>query len=85
MSNGLTMDREQNTVKLNIGDRNDFDIVEFTNTAGLKVGLYKNGGTHCIGLGDLMVSQMEGHPFQGGLDRVYLRNHTASGIEAFPM
>ena len=38
-----------------------------------------------IKLNDLMVNQMEGHPLDGAMDRVYLRYHGVDGIEAFPM
>jgi cellobiose phosphorylase len=85
MGNGLTMNREANAINLNVGNRDDFSRIEFSNAAGMRVALYNNGGTHCVCLGDLMVSQLEGHPFQGGLDRLYLRRHNADGIEAFPL
>jgi CRISPR-associated protein Csx3 len=84
--NELTaVDREVKAMKLNIGDRTDFELVEFSNSAGLKVSLYENGGTHCICHDNLMVNQLEGHPFQGGLDRIYLRRHTVDGIKTLAM
>ncbi len=79
------MEQKMDVVKLNMGDRRDFDRIEFLNKAGLTFALYKNGGTRGIFLDGLMISQLEGHPFQGGLDRVYLRKHSAGGIEAFPI
>jgi len=77
--------RATKAIRLNMGDRNDFNLVSFSNAAGLELSLYRNGGTHTIRYGDLMINQLEGHPFQGGLDRVYLRRHTADGIEALPL
>ncbi len=85
MRNETTLDREVDAMKLNIGMRDGFDLVEYTNEAGLKFSLYKNGGTQCIGLDDLMVNQMEGHPFEGGMDRIYLRRHSETSVDAFSM
>ncbi len=85
MANGTVLDREEKAMKLNIGKRDDFDLVNYSNKAGLKIDFYRNGGTHCIELGDLMVNQLEGHPMEGGLDRVYLRRQGVDEIEAFPM
>lgn len=72
-------------MKLNIGTRPDFDLVEFENEAGLKASFYRNGTTHQIVLNDLMVNQLEGHPLDGAMDRVYLRNRTAGKGESFAM
>ena len=58
-------------VKLNMGDRRDFDRIEFSNEAGLAFALYKNGGTLGLFLNGLMINQLEGHPFHGGLDRAF--------------
>ena len=33
----------------------------------------------------MMVNQMEGHPLDGAMDRVYLRSHGENGIESFPL
>jgi CRISPR-associated protein Csx3 len=85
MANGILLDRKEKAMKLNIGKRDDFDLVNFSNKAGLKIDFYRNGGTHRIELDDLMVNQLEGHPMEGGLDRVYLRRHGVEGIEAFSM
>ncbi|VGO12604.1 1,2-beta-oligoglucan phosphorylase [Pontiella desulfatans] len=85
MTNATTLDRKEKAMKLNIGKRDDFDLVEYSNKAGLKIGFHRNGGTHCICLNDLMVSQLEGHPLQGGLDRVDLRLLGADEIQAVPM
>ncbi|HEY6130906.1 MAG TPA: hypothetical protein VIV27_02755, partial [Halioglobus sp.] len=75
------MEQDATTVKLNIGNRQDFDRIEFSNAAGLKLALYKNGGTIGLYLDGLMINQLEGHPLQGGLDRVYLRKHTVGAVE----
>jgi hypothetical protein len=72
-------------VKLDTGCRRDFDRIEFSNPAGLVLALYQNGGTIGITLDGLMVNQLEGHPLQGGLDRVYLRQYTPTGIKAIPL
>jgi len=85
MKHETTLNRDKNAVKLNIGDRNDFNRLDYANEAGLGITFYKNGGTQSICLGNLMVSQLEGHPFQGGLDRVYLRLHASESIQSFPM
>ncbi len=77
--------RPQLQVKLDTGCRRNFDRVEFSNAAGFMVALYGNGGTIGLTLDGLMVSQLEGHPLQGGLDRIYLRQHTSAGIEAIPV
>jgi cellobiose phosphorylase len=79
------MDRKVNTVKLETGNRQEFDRLEYTNAAGLKLALYKNGGTSGLFLDGLMISQIEGHPLEGGLDRVYLRRHSAGGFESLPV
>ena len=79
------MEREATAVKLDIGKRQDFDRIEFSNTAGLKLALYKNGGTIGLYLDNLMINQLEGHPLQGGLDQVYLRTHTGDGIESLAL
>ncbi|MBM4152246.1 MAG: hypothetical protein FJ220_01820 [Kiritimatiellaceae bacterium] len=70
---------------LEMGNRQDFNRVELLNAAGLKVLLYKNGGTSGIFLDGLMVNQLEGHPFQGGLDRVYLRQHSDQRVTSWPV
>jgi len=71
--------------KLHTGNRQAFDAKEYSNAAGLKLTLYKNGGTASIALDDLMVNQLEGRPLQGGLDHIWLRVHSAAGIEAHPV
>jgi cellobiose phosphorylase len=80
---GADIERKEKAVKLEIGSRENFGRVEFRNAAGLQVALYKNGGTINICLDGLMVNQVEGHPLQGGLDRVYLRTHGIGGIQSF--
>jgi len=72
---------DTNTVKLGLGHREDFERIGFSNSAGMQLALYRNGGTIDISCNGLMVNQVEGHPLQGGFDRVYLRTHTASGRE----
>jgi cellobiose phosphorylase len=72
--------REAPTQQLDLGQRQEFERIEFSNAAGLKVALYKNGGTQGIYLDGLMVNQVEGHPLQGGLDGVYFRRHGTDGI-----
>lgn len=57
-------------------------MVSNRNAAGLMLSLYKNGGTRSISSGETMISQVEGHPLQGGFDRVYLRLRQEAGIEA---
>ncbi len=85
MTNETMLDCKETGMKLNIGKRDDFDRIEYSNEAGLTISFYRNGGTHSICLDDLMVNQLEGHPFGGGLDRVFLREHTTNGIKAVPM
>jgi CRISPR-associated protein Csx3 len=75
-------EQQATPVQLDLGQRQDFARVEFSNTAGLSVALYKNGGTIGIYLNGLMINQIEGHPLQGGLDNVYFRKHTGSGIDS---
>jgi hypothetical protein len=67
-------EREVHAVKLDIGKRQDFDRIEFSNAAGLTLALYKNGGTAGLLLDALMINQVEGRPLQGGLDRPVRRN-----------
>jgi CRISPR-associated protein Csx3 len=74
-----------NAVELNIGDRQAFDRVEFSNGSGLTLALYRNGGTAGLSLDGMMINQVEGRPLQGGLDQVWLRVHTGNGIEALPL
>lgn len=74
-----------NATELNIGNRQAFDRVQFSNSAGLTLALYKNGGTAELLLQGLMINQVEGRPLQGGLDQVWLRAHSAGGIESLPM
>ena len=72
-------------MQLDIGNRQDFDRIEFSNAAGLTLALYKNGGTAGLFLDALMINQVEGRPLQGGLDQVWLRVHTTDGIESLPV
>lgn len=72
-------------MKLDIGNRQDFARIEFSNAAGLSLALYKNGGTAGLLLDGLMINQVEGRPLQGGLDQVWLRVHTPHGIESLPV
>lgn len=72
-------------VELTIGNRQEFDRVEFANAAGLALALYKNGGTADLLLDGLMINQVEGRPLQGGLDQAWLRVHAGGSIESLPM
>ncbi len=78
-------ERETHAVKLDTGKRKDFERIEFSNAAGLTLALYKNGGTAGLFLDALMINQVEGRPLQGGLDQVWLRVHSAGGIESLPV
>lgn len=77
--------KEETPAALEMGTRDDFDWIEFKNKAGLKASFYRNGGTHLIGLKDVMVNQVEGHPFDGGMDRIYFRNYGVDEISATRM
>ena len=69
-------------VTLEIGNRQTFERIEFSNKAGLSLALYKNGGTAGLFLDGLMINQVEGRPLQGGLDQVWLRVHSSTGIDS---
>lgn len=70
---------------LAIGNREQFDRIEYSNIVGLTLALYRNGGTASLSLDGLMINQVEGRPLQGGLDQVWLRVHAQGGIESLPL
>jgi CRISPR-associated protein Csx3 len=83
MADATTLDRGDMAKKLEMGKRDDFQRVEYVNASKMRAGFYRNGGTHSLCIGDTMISQLEGHPFQGGLDRIDLRVHDFEGIRPF--
>ncbi len=70
-------------MNIHCGKRENFAMREFRNDSGLTLSVYENGGTRLMACGNTMINQVEGHPLQGGFDRVFLRQHTAQGIESF--
>ncbi len=84
MSDTLLTSAEMET-ELNIGTRSDFELIEFSNPSGLTISFYENGGTRRVSLNDIMVNQVEGHPFDGGMDCVYIRRYAEEEIESHPV
>ena len=77
--------REDSLAMLEMGNRQTFERIEFSNLAALRLAMYKNGGTADLSLDGLMINQVEGRPLQGGFDQVWLRVHSATGIESCPL
>jgi 1,2-beta-oligoglucan phosphorylase len=85
MENGAVAEGEVHAVTLDIGNRQTFDRIEYSNTAGLRLGLYNNGGSADLLLDELMINQLEGRPLQGGLDQVWLRVYSNAHIQSHPL